>query len=95
MAKLIQPDGTETLVQPKNGSDFQYQELHDMVNGYIEIVRPLYHPQYTDHIMVINEEGKLEGLGVNEKATAIWLHDISHSDYIVGPALICKEVEVK
>lgn len=46
-------------------------------------------------IMVINEEGKLEGLAYNEKATRIFHAAFPGTgDYIAGPALVCDEVEV-
>jgi hypothetical protein len=90
MALLIHPDGTQEEVEPENGTDFQWQELHDMVDGYIEMVRP-FHPQYPNHYLVLNEEGKLKGMGVNEKATKIYANP---QDVIVGSVLLCLDTEV-
>jgi hypothetical protein len=47
-------------------------------------------------IMVINEEGKLDGLPYNEKATRIFCASFPGTgDYIVGPALVCDTAQVK
>lgn len=86
-AKLIKADGKITEVVPKNGTDFQLDELNEFVGGYIEIIRP---PTKPDCLMVINEEGKLKGLPFNAKATALWLHDM-----IVGNALLCHKSQLK
>lgn len=46
-------------------------------------------------IMVINEEGKLENLPLNEQATAIYQKQVCEGDFIVGDVLICKNEEVR
>jgi hypothetical protein len=86
-AQLIKPDGEVVEVEPKNGTDFQLDELNGFVEGYIEIIRPHTRP---DDIMVINEEGKLKGLEWNAVATLIW-----QVDDIVGNALLCHHSQVK
>ena len=45
--------------------------------------------------MVINEEGKLENLSLNEQATAIYQKQVYEEDFIVGDVLICKDKEVR
>lgn len=87
-AKLIQPNGHTTEVAPKNGKDFSLEELQGFVDGYIECV-------YLDSktIMVINEEGKLNGLPYNHDATV--LSGLYPHDVIVGPALICSKKQIK
>lgn len=74
-------------VVPKNGTDFQYDELREFVGGYIEIV-PLKNEK---QILVVNEEGKLNGLPVNALATnALALsYQPRITDVIVGDALLC------
>ncbi len=71
MATIVYPNGTEQEVQPRNGSDFQLDELKPIVGtgapqgeDYIEIVR-----MRDGRIMVINENGKALGLPRNDKAT--------------------------
>lgn len=55
MAHIIKTDGTIIEVQPKNGTDFQLEELQAVVEGYIQIVR-----LDNDKVMVVNEEGKFQ-----------------------------------
>jgi len=67
MATIYYPDGTSEERQPANGYNFVLAELQEIVGGYIEIV-PCKDKQ---HILVINEEGKLEGLPINVKASEL------------------------
>lgn len=85
MATWIKTDGTVTEVQPKNGTDFKLDELQRYVGGYIELLT-LTNFRY----MVVNEEGKVSGLPLNVKASAIYRFDA-----IVGDVLICKVEEIK
>lgn len=83
----IEPDGTMTAVSPKNGTDFSLEELNEFVGGYIEIVST------TDgRIMVLNEEGKLNGLPVNLAATILYGNP---NDVIVGDVLVCPPEQIK
>lgn len=93
MATIIKTDGTCIGVQPKNGTDFQLEELQAFVGGYIEIV----HSVYDQTIMVINEEGKINGLPENETATGEARRKgmIHWYDHIVGDVLYCKSKEIK
>jgi len=81
---------TEIEVQPKNGTDFQLDELQDFVEGYIEIIQLA-----NDEIMVINEEGKLLGLPLNLMATIPYQLTYGPIDQIYGNALVCKTSEVR
>jgi hypothetical protein len=83
-AKIYKADGTIIDVVPENGTDFQLDELQKIVGGYIEIVGLL-----DNEIMVINEEGKLADLPVNENATEIYNEVDGFYDYIVGDVLVC------
>jgi hypothetical protein len=67
MAQILYPDGTSQEVQPANGTDFQLDELRQIVGGHIEIV----HCKDGQHILVVNEEGKLEDLPANSQAGAL------------------------
>lgn len=82
MAKIIKADGMEIATMPKNGKDFKLEELQPIVGGYIEIV---YLP---NRFMVVNEEGKLMGLPINEKASII------AGETIVGDVLICERNQI-
>lgn len=91
MAKIYKANGEVLDIEPKNGTDFQLDELQAIVGGFIQII------EISDtEIMVMNEEGKLENLPFNEKATAIYQQSIfGVEDCIVGDALVCKDEEVK
>jgi hypothetical protein len=87
-ARIIRADGTETEVEPKNGTDFSLEEMQKIVGGYIEIV----HVPRSRDLIVLNEEGKLEGLPLNQKATALYANPM---DCIVGNVLVCPSDMVK
>jgi len=90
MAKIIKTNGEQIEVTPKNGKDFKLEELQEIVGGYIEVV---WFPN--DKIMVINEEGKLLNLPINETATKIYFDAFSYNDVIVGDVLICGTNQVE
>lgn len=88
---LYKTDGTVVEVEPGNGRSFSYLELSGFVGGMIEIV-----PLPDGREIVVNENGKLEGLPVNPGATALWkqLYPIdkyphNNDELIVGDALVC------
>jgi len=84
MATLIKADGTEKEVTPKSGNTFSLDELQTFVDGYIEMCTS------TDNRwMVVNEEGKLKGLPVNEKATQLYGRDT-----LVGDILVCDKSQL-
>lgn len=89
MAKIYRTNGDVENVEPKNGTDFQLDELSSIVGGYIEVL-------YLDdkEILICDEEGKLKGYPLNVRATDI-VRSCGISDYIVGDVLICKTGEVK
>ncbi len=90
MAKIYKANGEVLDIEPKNGRDFQLEELQAIVGGLIQII------EISDtEIMVINEEGKLENLSLNEQATAIYQKQVYEEDFIVGDVLICKDKEVR
>lgn len=87
---LVFPNGDTKNVNPKNGTDFSLEELQGFVGGHIEIVR-LGHGE----IMVVNEEGKLQNLPVNETATIFYRFKRGINDNIVGTVLVCHTSMVK
>lgn len=89
-AKIIKTDGQEEITNPKNGKDFQLDELQAIVGGYIEVV---YLPN--NRIMILNEEGKLDKLPLNQKATEVFQKAHGPHDVIVGPVLICNQTQIK
>lgn len=93
MAIIIKTTGETIEVKPTNGTDFQLEELQEVVGGYIQIL-PIYS---TGEVMVVNEEGRLENLPWNVKATTYAKHynAIFPNDYIAGNVLVCKDEEIK
>lgn len=82
MAQIIKASGEVIETQPK-GVVFSLQELQDIVGGFIEIVHL---PKRK--LMIVNEEGKLNGLPFNAKASELY------PDVIVGDVLVCDLKEV-
>ena len=87
MATLIRSNGEETNVTPQNKTDFQLTELQKIVGGFIEIVKTK-----DGRTMVINEEGKINDLPINQKASL--LYQYNEFDFIAGDVLICNENEI-
>lgn len=90
MASWIKSSGEKIEVEPKNGTDFKLEELKGFVGGFIEIIR-----LRNGKLMVVNEEGKLNRLPINDNATLIWEENYGCTDVIVGDVLVCKESEIK
>lgn len=89
MATIYKAAGTTEEIQPKNGKDFKLDELQEIVGGYIETIY-----LKNKEVMVVNEEGKLNDLPLNEKATDYLLAQ-NYADVIVGNVLVCKRNEIK
>ena len=87
MAEVIHPDGRVISVKPTQGTTFTLEELQSTVGGFIEIVTT-----YDNRWMVINEEGKLNGLPYNPAATERYINGVV--DPIVGVALVCELDEI-
>lgn len=90
MATLITTDGKVKEITPQCGSAFTLEELQKAVGGYIEIVHI-----DRDFDMVVNEEGKLKMLPVNETATRLYRKARYTDDVIVGNALLCNQTEIR
>lgn len=88
MAQIIRADGTWTNLQPANGTDFQLKEAQTIVGGRVELVH-----LFDGRIMLINEEGKLEGLPLNVEATRLFLVDRNGYDIIVGDVLVADDTQ--
>jgi|CXWL01.1.fsa_nt_gi hypothetical protein len=83
---IITADGTHKDAKPANGKDWQLYELQAIVRGNIEIIG-INHPEWPYNTMVLNEEGKLNGLPLNRDATVI--SGLYPDDVIVGNVLLC------
>lgn len=89
MATVYKSNGECYEVQPKNGTDFKLEELHNIIGGYIETISI-----GNDKIMIVDEEGKLKGRQFNKNATLLFQLYNGNSDFIVGTALVCKKSEI-
>ena len=89
MAILIKTDGTEKIVQPKNGRNFKLEETQKYVDGDVEVVN-----LRNGTILIVNEEGKFTK-EPNRRATEIALEHkaIFPYDYIAGDVLLCSDKE--
>lgn len=88
MATLYEPSGKVSEWKPRNGKTFTLKELQAAVGGYIELVKVV---EGGSKLMFVNEEGKMNGLPINEAATELWANP---HDFIVGNALVCSPKEV-
>ncbi len=90
MAQYIKTNLEVQEVRPKNGTDFQWEELRDFVGGYIEIVH-----LNEKQLMVVNEEGKIYGLEYNPIASEAFHLCKGFYEEIVGNVLICDVEQIK
>ena len=96
MAIFYETNGSITILLPQIGHQFSYAELKGMVKGMVQIV-----PLPDGKSIIVNEEGKLIGLPVNEAATAEWKrqypiekYPLNNDELIVGNALIVDDKEL-
>ena len=94
---VIDTDGEETHVESKEKPTLG--EMQETVKGYIEVVHCLHEGE--ERQMIINEEGKLINLDVNEKATRMFKDFLNSNpyfnggqDYIVAKRMILKNFEL-
>jgi hypothetical protein len=89
---ILKTNGEAHEVLPADGKAFSLEELQEAVGGLIELVRLT-----CGCNMFINEEGKLNGLEANHRAS--WLFWNSHpaafdvGDFICGDAIITRDGE--
>ena len=94
----ITTDGKVKEVEPKDGKYFSLEELKMYIGGgTVQIV-----PMPSGRYMVIDDNGKITGLGENRKATEVWKQEYPVSEYplnndelIVGDALIASKDSIE
>ena len=94
MAKLFRTDGTAMKKKKKNGTDFQLDELYEALDcELVEVIRI----PWAGKIVIMDEEGKFCGKGVNEEITHYLRYHsaIASCDYIIGDAIICGTEEFR
>ena len=85
-ALVITTGGACYMLHCDAGDGFELKTLQDIVEGYIETTRTVFKP--LEHgtvrpVLVVNEEGKLQGLRRNMAATRCCLGDV-----IAGNAIL-------
>jgi len=90
MGKIIKTNGEITDYFPTNKIEFSLEELSSAVGGHIEIVTTM----DEKHYMILNEEGKLNDLPINHKATEMFSGNKNgFRDMIVGDVVLCTSKE--
>lgn len=95
MAIFYPAEGEPREIKPANGKAFTLKEMQTLVEGRIDIL-----PLPSGRYIVVNDEGKLNGLKKNEHATKIWMEEYPIAEYpenndelIVGSALVGTNAE--
>jgi hypothetical protein len=79
----IEPNGTVSEFNPQ-GEKFTLKELQEGVGGYIE----MYLTKDGKRLIILNEEGKIDGLPLNIVATSFFNTATTLEDVLVGNVLI-------
>ena len=90
MATLYRIGEKPKKIEPLNGTDFQLEEVWDLIGGYVQVV-----PLHGGNIMLVDEDGYMKQLPVNIEATAWVMRHCDYPNLIVGTALLCKSKEFK
>jgi hypothetical protein len=80
-AQIINTNADVRSVRPKKDNVFNLKELQGFVGGYIQIVKTR-----DSRMMIINEEGKVNGLPYNEIATSLYIY--GNHDPIMGDVVV-------
>lgn len=86
-ARIIRANGVIEPVAPADGRSFSAEEINRIVGGHFEIVHTA---GKAGALLVMNEDGKMLGLPVNQTATAL-LDEAGGCafDLVVGDCLLC------
>lgn len=87
MLIVIKTNNEIVELVPK-GSKVLLEELQAAVGGFIEMINVY------NKVMIVNEEGKLEGLPINKKATEFFQMCYRTNDVIVGNAILADRDEL-
>ena len=93
----LSKDANEFVIIDDKKNEPTLQAAQDFVGGYVEgITFP------NGDYLIINEEGKLMGLPLNEEATKLWKATFDNdnyitgrNDFVVGPAILIKKDALK
>ena len=89
-AEKINTQDAEFKMRVNKKDEPDYKAVSDFVGGMVEAVT---FPN--GDLLLLNEEGKLMGLPLDEEATALWrthftkeTHLFGYDDYVVGPVIV-------
>jgi len=87
MGHMIKSDGSEG-----NWDLFRLAELQKAVGGYVEVIK-----LPNNKVMLVNEEGKIRNLPINEKATMFVKAEMqgAFSDDIRGDVIVCNVGDIE
>src|SRR3990167_8956473 len=80
-ARWIKADGTEEAVSPVNGKAFSLEELQSFVREGNEDTIDIVILAKTGDRMVVNDNGRIIPLAVNENASALWREEFPIDQY--------------
>lgn len=88
---VIRPHERTILLRCDDGDQMRLETMQSIVGGYIECAPSALDPTWAREpaeriMLVINEEGKLKGLPLNEKATELFTW--AGMDVIAGAAIL-------
>ena len=91
--ETLSVDANEFVIIDDVKNEPTLKSAQDFVGGYVQgITFP------NGDYLIINEEGKLMGLPVNDQATKLWKETFDndnfitgHNDFVVGPAILIKK----
>ena len=87
---ILRVNGERKEVMPKNGTDFTLEEAQGIVGGLIDIV------YLSDtQIMVVNDEGMVNGMKVNRDASLVYMITRGCVQPIYGDVLVCDTEMIK
>lgn len=90
MATIIRANGTEAPIN----AELTLERMQAMVGGWIEVVTLDVTPDHSE-VLIVNEEGLLDGLPPNAAATRLYRGSpAQHDGLIVGDAIHCKVLDL-
>lgn len=87
MALIVKVDGSEEVRDVKG-----YEDVSDIIGGWIQLV-PVSYKEY--NYLLCDEEGKLKGLQINERATQMVVGQLLPFDFLVGTIVFLKRGELE
>ena len=95
--KEINTTAAEFKIIDDSKDEPSLEQAQEFVGGYVEGI-----PFPNGDYLIVNEEGKLKNLPLNEEATKLWKATFDNdnyitgrNDFVVGPAILIKKDALK